>query len=468
MVVDNSGKLFIVDGGNHRVVYINNANTASSGVAFSGFIGQNNFTTGTVNSGAGAASKHSFNFSVTTPSGLFSCTSTTFAGYLAITSSGQLFVSDPGNNRIMRFDSASYVNATMVFGQNNFPSTSSGSTISTLKTPMGITLSGNSLYVADMNNNRVLRYDNATTIGSNKPDANAVYGQNSFTSSTGGRSSTLFDIPFNVAVDGLGTLYINDSNNGRTVYINSASTKDGGSGSSVVFNGVIGQANLTTYAGVANQSTMWAGVTGMAVNSKTGKLIIGNTGFGRILQFNSSSPLPVDFLNIQAFASGSKIQVSWETENEVNVKHYEIEHSTDGYNFEKIGVQYPFENNTITRKKYSYLCNNLFQSNIHYFKIKEIDIDGKFKYSRVQIYQETLSKSLKIYPSNVENNINYEIIGAEKEVELRIISTTGDIIEQKTLSQMDGSIDVGYLKSGLYFVKICFEDQILTSKFIKL
>ena len=68
--VDNTGRLFIVDGGNHRVVYINSANSASSGASFSGVLGQANYTSGSANSG-GSAANNTFNFAISSPSGIF-------------------------------------------------------------------------------------------------------------------------------------------------------------------------------------------------------------------------------------------------------------------------------------------------------------------------------------------------------------------------------------------------------------
>jgi len=468
LAVDKNGRLYIVDGGNHRLVYIDNAKSAANGATFNGVFGQNDFVTGTVNSGAGAASNKSFNFAVSTPSSIFSCSSTTFGGYLAVSSTNQLFVSDPGNNRIMRFDNTSSANADVVFGQPNFPSVTAGTTVSKLRTPMGITLSGSTLYVADMNNNRVIRYNNATTISTNQPSANAVFGQTLFTTATGSRTSSTFDIPINVATDASGTLYINDSNNGRTVIIKSASTKNGGGGTAVVFDGVIGQANFTAYAGTANQSTMWAGVTGLAVNSKSGKLLIANTGFGRMLQFNASSPLPLDFLNLQAVNVNNKLLIKWVTANEINTHLFEVEHSVTGNDFIKIAQQYSIGNNLSSDNNYSSIFNNTNHSNQHYFRIKQIDLDGKFKYSDIFSYQSMFSNSMNVFPNfNVENHLNYHIYTETSDIHMSIISTGGDVVYHNVLNQMHGTVDVAHLKSRVYILKASVNSQNFTSTFIK-
>lgn len=468
LAVDNNGRLIIVDGGNHRLVYIDNAKAAASGVAFSGFFGQNDVVTGTVNSGAGAASNKSFNFAVSSPSGIFSCTSTTFAGYLAISPTNQLFVSDPGNNRIMRFDNTSSINADVVFGQPNFPSVSAGTTVSTLRTPMGIALSGSALFVADMNNNRVIRYDNATTLSTNQPSAAAVFGQTSFTTATGSRTSSTFDIPINVATDATGTVYINDSNNGRTVFVKSASTKNGGGGIAVAFDGVIGQSNFTSYAGTANQATMWAGVTGLAVNSKNGKMLIANTGFGRVLQFNASAPLPLDFLSLHAMNVNNKLMVKWVTTNEINTHLFEIEHSNNGFNFMKVAEHLSVGNNLVHQNTYYSHLPNLIHSNQNYFRIKQIDLDGKYAYSDIFSYHFMYTNKLHVYPNyNVENHLNYHFDTENNDIQMIIVSTSGDLVFDKILNQMKGSIDVSGFKSGVYIIKAMVNNQSYTSTFVK-
>lgn len=51
----------------------------------------------------------------------------------------------------------------------------------------------------------------------------------------------------------------------------------------------------------------------------------------------AATPLPVTFDAVNAFVSNNSLTVSWNTLNETNNNHFEIEVSKDGHNFTKIG-----------------------------------------------------------------------------------------------------------------------------------
>ncbi|MEY3416967.1 MAG: hypothetical protein RL060_1078 [Bacteroidota bacterium] len=466
LVIDNSGRLFIVDGGNNRVVYINTAYSKTNRPNFDGLLGQVNYTNGSANRGAGVSANNSFNFTVSTPSSLFSCQSASNAGYLAISSSNILFVSDPGNNRIMRFNNPiSRTIADAVIDQLTVAASVAATTITNFKTPMGIALNGNSLYIADMNNSRILRYDNATTLSTGTNNANAVYGQTSFTTASGGRTATSFDLPIGIAVGSDNTLYINDSNNGRTVYLNNANTKNGGTGTAVSFNGVIGQTNLTTYAGSASASTMWAGVTGLAVSS-TSKLFIGNSGYGRMLQFNAT-PLPVDFVNFKATKSNEQIHFTWVVSFEYNNEKFEIESSEDGIHFNK-NKEVLSQGNTNSVRTYETFIAIQSNTNSQYFRIKQVDLDGKFTYSKVITITDETETSLSIYPNpSIEDVLFYKLSTLTENTTISILSVNGHTISSTKVTSEAGEIAIQQLTNGIYFLQVQTESATMMERFVK-
>ena len=94
-------------------------------------------------------------FSLNTPTGI------------TLDSSGNLYVSDAGNHRILKFPtgvttlSETSKIATLVLGQSDYVSNSSGAGLTNLNTPSGLAIDTNDnyLYVADNGNNRLIYYD---------------------------------------------------------------------------------------------------------------------------------------------------------------------------------------------------------------------------------------------------------------------------------------------------------------------
>jgi len=99
----------------------------------------------------------------------------------------KVFVSEEINNRVLRFASIyalrNGAKAEAVLGQRNFTSNTADTTQSGMDEPEFVFVDGSGrLWVADYGNNRVLRFDHASTILSGAP-ANAVLGQPNFSSS---------------------------------------------------------------------------------------------------------------------------------------------------------------------------------------------------------------------------------------------------------------------------------------------
>ncbi len=180
---------------------------------------------------------------------------------VATDSSGDLYVADTGNNRVLFFPAES-TTATRVYGQSNFSDNQANRGTDTpgasrLYQPGGVILdSGDNLYVADTGNNRVLYFPSGQTT------ASSVYGQDdNFTDATannGGISASSLSAPAEVALDLNDNLYIADAGNNRTLYYPSGQTtatriygQGGDFTDNMANNNGIGSASLSAPAGVA-------------------------------------------------------------------------------------------------------------------------------------------------------------------------------------------------------------------------
>jgi len=160
VAVDASGNLYVADGGNNRILRFPAPFNQTGPLTTDLVIGQSSTASGsTANMGQTQPSAQTLNFCCGSGGQLF-------RSGLAFDPAGNLWVADPGNNRVLRFPGPKTANnqlaantslptADVVLGQSNFvtgavSSNASATNTTTLSTPLGVAFDSNSgLYVLD-------------------------------------------------------------------------------------------------------------------------------------------------------------------------------------------------------------------------------------------------------------------------------------------------------------------------------
>jgi sugar lactone lactonase YvrE len=267
----STGKVFVADTGNNRILRFSSAAAAQSGSNPEAVFGQANFTNGSVNEGGSAAAN-----TLSGPADVF------------VDAGGRLWVADAGNNRVLRFDLASQLSnnapAGYVFGQPDFSTVTASTTQSTMSGPRGVFVDASSrLWVADSGNNRVLRFDNVTSKASGAP-ADGVLGQLTFLTSGAAAAALGMSLPASVTEDSAGNLWVADANNNRVLRFNSAASKlDGAAADSV-----LGQPDFATITSGLSATKMNL-PSGVLLDTATGNLWVGDSGNHRAIRFTSAA-----------------------------------------------------------------------------------------------------------------------------------------------------------------------------------
>jgi sugar lactone lactonase YvrE len=191
--IDPRGDLWVSDWANNRVMEF--VPPFQTGMAASLVLGQSNFAG---NYPAGSATNLSH------PIGI------------SFDRSDDLWLGDASNNRILEFKPpfSTGMSASLVLGQDTFTGNqTAGVTATNLSYPVGALVSGSTLWVADLDDDRVLAYNAPFTTGE---AATLVLGQPSLTSS-GATGEGAFNDPTSVSVDSFGDLWVSDFFDNRVV-----------------------------------------------------------------------------------------------------------------------------------------------------------------------------------------------------------------------------------------------------------
>jgi len=197
--------------------------------------------------------------------------------YSAFDSAGNLWVADSNNNRVLKYAAPITTGeaATVVIGQGSFTTGTSGTTATTLHLPAGISFdSAGNLWVADQVNNRVLEYAAPITTGE---AASVVIGQGTFTTSTASTTSTTLSGPGGISFDSAGNLWVGDGSNNRVLeYAGPITT---GEAATVV----IGQSTFTTGTSGTTATTLFSP---FAISfDSAGNLWAAEAGNSRVLKY---------------------------------------------------------------------------------------------------------------------------------------------------------------------------------------
>lgn len=261
--LDGSGRLWVADLGNHRVLMFSGASSAGFGQAPGLVLGQPNFTT--VTSGTTATKMNQ-------PAAVF------------VDASDNLWVADAANHRVLKFANVSGLAngaaATNVFGQPDMVTGISGLSDVKMNVPVGVTVdAAGRLWVADDSNNRVLRFDLAASLG-NGPAATAVLGQPDFTTNILGVTAQKMASPTAVLFDAAGTLYVLETSNRRVLQFKNPAGKANGGAADVV----IGQPDFTSSMPDTTDRMMSLPGYGLAIDAAR-RLWVADSGNDRVLGF---------------------------------------------------------------------------------------------------------------------------------------------------------------------------------------
>jgi VCBS repeat-containing protein len=171
------------------------------------------------------------------------------------------------------------------------------------------------------------------------------------------------------------------------------------------------------------------------------------------LNYPENTTLPVNFTSFEAKKTTTGTQLTWKVGTEENVKGYEVERSANGQQFSKVGFVSAAAENT-----YSFVDASDIQNTV-YYRIKNVDIDGKFKYSNVISFRNgKASIVLKAFPSPVKTGFTLQHAAASKGATIGISSADGKLIKiiSPAAGSIQSSVDLSNVKSGLYLIR--FDD----------
>lgn len=219
-----------------------------------------------------------------------------------------------------------------------------------------------------------------------------------------------------------------------------------------------GSAQSSAYGSHSNATQSISGGVATAVRT-------GVTGFSdfAIGLHQTNTPLPVTLMYLTATAQDDRyITLEWATASEINNSGFQVERSTDGIAFEPI-TWVDGSGNSNSMIKYSTDDHQVATGIIYYYRLKQVDYDGKYEYSNIVSASLTGSNNgitiHNIYPNPAAAQVTVDIVAA---TETPVAISFTDVLGREVLSAQwqlsagynDRRFDIAALADGVYHVTV--------------
>ncbi|MCU0403887.1 MAG: S8 family serine peptidase [Chitinophagaceae bacterium] len=170
--------------------------------------------------------------------------------------------------------------------------------------------------------------------------------------------------------------------------------------------------------------------------------------------------LPVFLTRFTGRKTSNANLLEWTTAAEINSREFVVERGNDGVRFEPIG-NVAAAGNTSTSKDYS-LLDPKFEAGKNFYRLKMIDLDGTFRYSRTVMIDNSnanLITTLSPNParSGGESLLQLNGLGSAK-INITILDVTGASIRNFEVNNTSGNMQVRMpvqnLSSGTYIIVV--------------
>lgn len=179
--------------------------------------------------------------------------------------------------------------------------------------------------------------------------------------------------------------------------------------------------------------------------------------------FGTAGVLPVKFIHFSNTVNNNVTLLAWSTAEEINNSHFIIEESFDGKSFTDKGIVEGVGNSAITQNYSFSLASN---NQTTYYRLKQVDIDGKTDYSKTIVETYQLGEFV-IYPNPSSQNVNCTLTSYEGNTIVQITNEFGLVISDEIYNtSIANDINFSIITKGIYFIKVIQGNDMTIKKLV--
>lgn len=176
--------------------------------------------------------------------------------------------------------------------------------------------------------------------------------------------------------------------------------------------------------------------------------VAGFSGF--FVTTKTSGALPLQLLSFSGTRQNGISNLDWQTANEENTREFVVERSSNASNWQAAGAVAARGSGSNT---YTFQDILSFEGKM-YYRLKMMDMDGKYSYSNVIWLSNKTNGNIAIYPNPTKEYVT--IAGAKPGTKAILTDARGAVIKVIGVNKPHYKLDLSSLSQGTYFIR--FED----------
>lgn len=169
---------------------------------------------------------------------------------------------------------------------------------------------------------------------------------------------------------------------------------------------------------------------------------------------SSCSNLPVELTSFNAKLNSQSILLTWQTATELNNAKFIIETSTQGEVFQRIG-EIAGAGTTTEPQNYTF-THHTPSAGMNYYRLKQVDVDGTFEYSKVIAINAPGSNDLFAFPNPTRDKITLQYDQSKGTGNIQLLDALGRRINAN-IGGYAGNYDIKLpegLPKGTYWLRV--------------
>lgn len=186
-------------------------------------------------------------------------------------------------------------------------------------------------------------------------------------------------------------------------------------------------------------------VIGYTVNDQSGQL----SNVGQVKVDITTDPLPV----VLAYFDVQKVEetafLEWRTTEEINSAYFDVQRSTDMHDWQMLrSVTASLGSNTTSAYN---LTDSLPEPGLNYYRLKIVDSDGSYTYSRIRSINFPEFAWAEVYPNPVDDQLRI-VVRNSKVKSIRVISNAGTVRLSRPITSSSFTISMKQYPIGMYYI----------------